>query len=346
VNIADWRGLMKRFLTRQKPWLILLIILLLILESCSQQTQRPGGKTQPAEMPSTTPSPTVTSTMTISPTATPTATAGPTATKTLSPTNTPPPTPVPGPEVTTYLPNQSDLPQCIHLQYLVRLNNATVSCTLAGKASFSISIAVANSSFKTSSLALPSLNDAVDFPTFGDGSIAGKTKAGDKVTAIFVKHKTKVTIVYYTPRTKININDVINLAQMMESKDPGDVNPPLSLAFTANQNLALAKQLFSQLNFWILTNGAYQQTNNFAEGSTVCMVIYPHKTTRDTWSAYLYDKQEDAVVNILVGEIYYQKACGGLTPTYSTGTYKAGDAYEIRLVVGNDWVATFPFVTK
>jgi hypothetical protein len=336
---------MKSLLARQKPWLILLIILLFTLESCSQQTQTPGW-TPPAEITLTMPSPTVTSTMTISPTKAPTSTATPTSTKTLSPTKTPVPTAVSGPEVTTYLPNQSDLPQCSHLQYLVRLNNATVTCTLKTYGSFTISIVVATSPYKASTLVLPNLYDAVDFPTFGDGSIAGKNKAGDRATAIFVKGKTRVTIAYSTPKTQIKIDEVINLAQIMDSKDPGDVNPPLSLAFTANQNLDLAKQYLSQLNFWAIRNGVYQHTNDFMEGSTICMVILPMKTTRDKWSAYLYDKQRDSIVSIVVGEMYYQRVSSGLTPTYSTGKFKAGDAYEIRLVVGNDWVATFPFVTK
>jgi hypothetical protein len=338
---------MKSFLGRQKPWLIVLIVLLFILESCSQKTQTPVENTQPAEITLTTPSPTVTDTITISPTITPTLTAAPTSTKTLIPTKTPTPTPVPGPELTTYLPNQSDLPQCRHVQYLVRLASATFSCTLATNASFTISIAVAATPYQASSLALPNQFGAVDFPNFGDGSIAGETTAGNRATAIFVKNKTKVTIAYYsTPRIPVKIDDVINLAKMVDSKDPGDVNPPLSFAFTANQNLALAKPDFYQLNFWVLHNGMYQQTNDFAQGSTICMVMYPTKTTRDLWSAYLYDKQHDSIVDIIVGEMYYQKICSGLTPTYSTGKFKAGDAYEIRLVLGNDWVATFPFVTK
>jgi len=211
---------------------------------------------------------------------------------------------------------------------------------------FTISIIVAASAYKASSLVLLDLYDAVDSPTFGDGSIVGKNEAGDQATAIFVKNKTKVTIVYSAPKTRINIDEVINLAKIMDSKDPGDVIPPLSLTFTAIQNLALAKQYFSQLNFLVLHNGVYQQTNDFKKRSTICMVIVPSKTTRDTWSAYLYDKQQNLIVDILAGEMYYQKVCSGLTPAYHSGTYKAGDAYEIRLVVGKDWVATFPFVTK
>ena len=338
---------MKSFLVHKKPWFILLIILLFILESCSQKTQTPVGKTPIAEITLTTPSPTITSTTTNTPTETLTLTAAPTATKTLIPTKTPSPTPVPGPEVTIYLPNQSDLPQCNHVQYVVRLKNASLTCTLKTYGTFTISIIVATSPYKASSLVLPSLYTAVDFPTFGDGSIAGKTKAGDRATAIFIKGKTIVTIIYFTSRIQIKLDEVINLAKLIDNKDPGDANPPLSLAFTANQNLDLAKQLFSSLNFWVIHNGIYQQTNDFAEGSTICMVIYPMKTTHDLWSAYLYDKQKNSVVNIVSGEMYYQKVTSPyLIPSYPAGKFKAGDDYEIRLVVGNDWVATFPFVTK
>jgi hypothetical protein len=354
--------------------LVLMVILLFSLASCNSQsgtpdtytplalrtktiivtetvgpTQTPPPENTLANSTSTITSiPTLarTSTKTIAPTRTTAPTRTPAPTKTLRPTNTPSPTGVPGPELTTYLPAAADLPQCRSLLYTIQLSSASITCTLKTWGTVSISFTVAGSPYKTTSLKVADPYRQIDFPTFGDGSIAGKTAIGDKVIATFIKNKTRISIIYSAPKSLVNIEDVVQIAQIMSDKDPGDVNPPLGLEFSGTQNPDLVRQSFSQVNFWVRSNGFYRQTPDFPINSIVCLVVVPTKTTRDNWSAYLYDQQKNMVVSKVTGEMVEQKVCSGLAPVYAKDQFKAGDQYEIRLVVGQDWVATFELVTK
>ena len=328
-----------------RSWLFLSIAILILLGSCnppvpeiSPTRVRPSPTLSLTPTPSRTPRPTITSTVIPSKT--------PIPTKTTVPSKTPTATLVPGPLLDTYLPTQKDMPQCRSLQYQISFNTATTTCVLQPVGSITIAITLGSKPILASSLKLATTLTPIDFPTVGDASLAGKNSKGDAIVVLMVKGTTRLTITYSTSKIPVKVENVLSVAKLMDRGELSQANPPSAIGFDATLNPDLVKNYFSQINFWILTKGAYRSVPEFPQGSTVCLVWAPTKTTRDTWTAYLVDKKNDKVLKKVNGEMFYQKICSGLAPSYASNQFVVGDEYEVRLVVGKDWVASFPFTTK
>lgn len=256
------------------------------------------------------------------------------------------PTPTPGEELTAYLPRLSELPQCRTLDYTVALTSARASCALDPRGSLSITIQTSPTPYAPKSLTLPAAYQPVRFETIGDASIAGTNAAGDAMYVAFIRLQTRVTLTYNTPGQTANPLTVREIARLLEAKTPESSPPPLALRFPAEPRLEKKSAYFSAVHFSLISKGQYRFSQDFKQGDQVCVYVAPlQRDHSQLWTIVLVDLQTEQVVKKMVRGMYAQNLCGGLEPDYPKDTYRAGDQYEVRIAVNNEWVVTYPFET-
>ena len=346
---------MKPLFQVKKMGLLVVLVIISLSSACTQSSgNNPGAavnqwvSSTPAEVTSSLPgSATPTRTQTASPTPRPTITPRPTRTR--FPTRTPlPPTATefPWPELSAYLPLPGDAPQCSRMSYQVNLSSASMSCSLWAGGSSSISIEVSGRAYDDRALQLSSSLAPIDLPLVGQGSAAGVSPNGNSITALFYKHTAKVTVVYNSNK-QAQINNVLPFLTWMDKKVPDELKAPRTYRFPDTENLALSSQYFSGVRFEVLNQGISSDAAEFPQGSSICLYVAPKTGDyQQLWSVVLYDVKKDQVLKKYMYEMYTQKLCGNLDPSYSAGQFVAGDSYQIRIAVGEDWVVTIPFTTK
>ncbi len=257
------------------------------------------------------------------------------------------PTPLPGQELIAYLPRPADLPECQAINYVVALTSAQAACSLIPRGSLSISIISSPAPYAAKSLALPAAYQPVQFETLGQASIAGVNEQGDAMTVAFITRQVRVSLTYNTPKQEVNPTTVLLIARKIEEKVPASSPPPLALSFPENRQLEKKATYFSTINFSLITDGQYRYSSDFKQGDRVCVYAAPVRRAYDQlWTIVLYDLQKEQVLKKMVRGMYAQSVCGGLEPDYTKDSYKAGDRYEIRIAVNDEWIATFPFETS
>ncbi len=173
--------------------------------------------------------PTPTSTLALPSTSTP---LPPTPTATITPTITNTPTPTPGPELLAYLPQIADLPQCEWVNYTVTLTSASLLCNMTGNVSLSASVSAQTSPLTQSDLSIPNPVATVTVPVIGQGDAAAQVAAGGKdMVLVFYKGNASVRVESYNPRGTASVENVVALAQQVESLVPDQIVPPAGLAF-------------------------------------------------------------------------------------------------------------------
>lgn len=264
--------------------------------------------------------------------------------KTLYPESTP--TPIPGEELTAYLPGLADLPQCQSINYSVALNSAQATCALQPRGSLSISILSSPTPYAPKSLTLPAAYQPIQFDTLGYASIAGVNQQGDALMVAFITSRIRVTLTYSTPKQAVDQRTVLAVARKVAEKVPESSPPPLALSFPDNQHLENRELYFSAIHFSLYGDGQYRYTSDYKQGDQVCAYVAPSRRAYDQfWTIVLYDLQKEQVLKKMVRGMYPQNLCG-LSPDYPKDTYQAGDVYEVRIAVNDEWVATFPFTTS
>lgn len=253
----------------------------------------------------------------------------------------------PGQELIAYLPRLTDLPQCQSLDYVIQTTNARAVCNIIPQGSISVTIMASPTPYTANSLSLPTAYQAVDHDTIGQASVAGTSERGDGVTVLFIKKQIKVFLSYSTPNQVADPETVLKIARLVERNVPESSPPPLTLSFPDNQQLERKAAYFSAIQLSLITNGRYHFSSDFKQGDQICVYIAPLKTAYDElWTIVLYDLQKNQVVKKMMRGMYAQNVCSGLEPEYPKDSYKTGDQYEIRIAVNEEWVATFPLVTR
>lgn len=257
------------------------------------------------------------------------------------------PTQEPGEELSVYLPILEELPQCLSLDYVVQLTSARAVCSLIPQGSLSITVFAADKAYAESSLSLPTGYKEVAHDPIGQASIAGTSERGDTVTITLFKKQMRVFLSYTTPRMPVDPLQVLAIARRMERKLPESSPPPLALSFPEEPRLEKKADYFSAIQVSLITNGRYHFSSEFNKGDRICVYVAPLRTDYDQlWTIVLYDLQTEQVVKKMLRGMYAQNVCSGLEPDYPQGTYKAGDRYELRIAVKDEWIATFPLETQ
>ena len=257
------------------------------------------------------------------------------------------PTANPGEELVVYLPRLSDLPQCQSLDYVVALTSARAVCNIIPQGNISITVFAADKVYAESSLSLPTGYTAVEHNPIGQASIVGTSERGDAVTVTFIKKQMRVFLSYSTPKLPVDPLKVIDIARRIERGLPESSPPPLALSFPEEPKLDKRADYFSAVQVSLITNGRYHFSSEFNKGDRICVYVAPLRTDYDQlWTIVLYDVQQEQVVKKMLRGMYAQNVCSGLEPEYAKDSYQAGDQFELRIAVKDEWIHTFPLVTQ
>lgn len=272
-------------------------------------------------------------------------------TRTPYPTRTPAPptaTPIPNPQLDTYMPGMADLPMCLSLSYNIGINSASLNCGLKTYGSFSISLNPSSALYNKDALLIPANYFAVEVPVIGTASSAGKNDTEDNLILQFYKKRVKVTINYSTPRIPVKVDDVVAIAQIMEQKIPEVINLPTSLTFPDTPHLENVKNYFTEIKLLIYSKSTFFSSPEYPRNAQVCVYVAPAKTEREKfWTVVFYNQQTEKIERKMMYGMVANRICGGLEPSYTPkNPFTAGDQYEVRIAVNDEWVATFPYVTK
>ena len=254
-------------------------------------------------------------------------------------------TPVPGPELITYLPPVKDVvDKCATFEYIQTITSASLSCSLPGVGSLSISITPKGKPVVLKDIQTLTGYNPIPGPTVGQGSQIFHSTNGKTTTLQFFKGNALVKISYTGFSGYLPLEMVIDEAKKVETLLPQITAPPSALSFPDKLAKEKLNDYFKTL---IVSVGPSRvQGSEITLTDQVCLTEYAQKLDpRQFYQAALVDMQTNAVIRKVIYQMRYKIHCA-FKPSFSTKEYRVGDEYEIRVAVGDDLVAIFPLVTK
>ena len=142
-------------------------------------------------------------------------------------------TPAPGPELITYLPPVKDVvDKCATFEYSQTITSASLSCSLTGVGSLSISITPKGKPVVLKDIQTLTGYDPIPGPTVGQGSQIFHSTNGKTTTLQFFKGNALVKISFTGVSGYPPLDKVVDEAKKVEALLPELISPPAVLSFT------------------------------------------------------------------------------------------------------------------